>query len=287
MVSLIMSEIEKFFKEIDVKLTEEELIDLFKQDISEEEVKEAREYLKSLGFDLKSFCTEGNQWIGKLFNKRGHVFPEKVREAAVKIQSTFSAKGSFHNIIKLLYALGFSMRNIIFTIYRLGFKGISESIVRNHIIYNKYEFDRERLKFMELVDCAKATVFQELQAEIKSAEKRSAELYLDAIKKLQDALEDIDPIIESTKWNRITGQINKLQEKLNSMHGVEELRSATIQTAAKISLLKAAKEIEDGPKNLGDSPTGKMIEANGEVVSPFREDGDNKIIAVPPQQLCS
>jgi hypothetical protein len=284
-----MHEVLKFFQDIDVKLTEEELKDLMKQDYSEEEVLEAREYIKSLGFDPRSFCTTGNQWLARIFSKAGQdKFDNSIRDAVVKIQATFRNQGPFNSIIKLFYSIGFSLRDIVFTLYRLGFKGVSLRTVRSHIEYNKFEFERERLKFMELIDCAKATVFQELQVEIKSAEKRTAEMYITAINKLQEALEDVDPVIEITKWNRLTKQIEHMQTKLNAMHGVDEIRSATIQTASKISLLKAAKSIEDGEGDKEKLPDGaKTIEADGDVVSPFNNKDDDKIINVPRQRLAS
>lgn len=288
MVLFIMHEVLKFFKEIDIKLTEEELIDCFKADYSDAEVTEAREYIKSLGFDPKNFCTTGNQWLARIFSKgKQHEFDDKLRDAAVKIQGTFRNQGSFNAIIKLLYAVGFSLRDIVFTLYRLGFKGVALRTVRSHIENNKFEFERERLKFMELVDCAKATVFQELQEEIKNSEKKSALIYIDAINKLQEALEDVDPVIEITKWNRFTNQIEKMQARLNAMHGVEELRSATIQTASKITILKAAKNLEDGPDQEKLPDSAKTIEADGDVISPFKDGNDDKIINVPRQRLAS
>jgi hypothetical protein len=139
---------------------------------------------------------------------------------------------------------------------------------------------------MELVDCAKATVFQELQVEIKSAEKRSAMIYLQMLEKIQTALEEIDPVIETVKFNRYTKQIDELQKKLNAMHGIDELRTTTIQTASKISILKAAKSIEDGSNNPDALPNAKTIESEGEVISPF-VDKDDKIINGPRQRLAS
>jgi hypothetical protein len=137
-----MSEILEFFKSIDVKLTEEEMIECFKNDVSEEEIKEAREYIKSLGFDPRSFCTEGNQFLTKVFAIKDTKFGEEVREAVTKIQATFRSRGPFHSLIKLLYALGFSLRDITFTLYRLGFKGVAQRSIRTHINNNQYEFDR-------------------------------------------------------------------------------------------------------------------------------------------------
>lgn len=286
MVYFIMSEILEFLKSIEVKLTEEEMVECYKQDVSEEDVQKAKEYIKSLGFDPRSFCTEGNQFLTKVFACKGSEFGEKVREAVVAIQSTFRSSGPFHSLIKLLYSLGFSLRDITFTLYRLGFRGISQRSIRTHINNNNFEFEQERYKLMELVDCARATVFQDLQTEIKSAEKKSAEIYLRMIEKIQTALDEIDPVLETVKFNRYTKQIDALQEKLNSMHGIQELRSATIQTASKITLLKTAKSIEDGEGSKESLENAKTIEADGDVVSPFTEK-DDKIIIIPTQRLAS
>lgn len=287
MVFFTMSDILEFFKNIEVKLTEEEMIECFKQDVTEEEVDQARAYIRSLGFDPKSFCTEGNMFLTKVFSTRQSQFSDEVRDAVLKLQATFRGKGPFHSLIKLLYGIGFSLRDITFTLYRLGFRGIGQRSIRTHINNNTYEFNQERLKFMELIDCAKATVFQELQAEIKASEKKSALIYLKALERLNTELEDTDPVIEETKWNRLTRSIDKLQAKLNSMHGIEELRSATIQTAAKITLLKSAKSIEDGPSGEeGKITNAKTIEGDGEIISPFTEK-DDKIISVPTQRLAS
>lgn len=278
----------KFFQSIHLKATEEELREIAKNNYTEEEVEEAKKFAESLGFDMANFCTEGNQWVRKLFGPHGERrYFDDIRNAAAKIRDAFSNfDSSFHSLIGMLYAIGFSQRDIILTIWRMGIRGIGENQIRKHVNANKFELERERLKFMELIQATKATVFQELQQEIRESEKKSALLYLKAINRLQEELEELDPVDEPSKYNRIVKQIDALQAKVNSMHCIDEFRKATVDTAAKISVLKAMKDIEkEGEASDGPPAPGKIIENEG-VVSPFSSD-DGKVIPIPRQQLAS
>jgi hypothetical protein len=279
-----MHEVERFFNKIHIKLTEEELVELYKHEVTDEEIKEAKDYLRSLGFDLKSFCTQGNQWLVKLFGQHGEKkYIDQIRDAAVKIQATFKGVASpFHTLLKTLYGLGFSQRDILFCIWRLGIRGIGENQIRSHLEYYRQEFENERMKNMELIQVAKAEVFQQLQAEVKAAEKRTAIILLKNINILQDELDIINPVDEPTKFGRITKQIEAIERRLNAMHGIDELRRATIDTAAKISILRAAKAIENeaDPQKEDEQVPGIIGEA--EIISPFNLSQDS--FSLPKQQ---
>lgn len=286
MVLFIMSDILKFLSQLEIQLTEEELQDIKTQNVSDEEIQEAREYIKSLGFDLKSFCTEKNEWVSKIFNAKGtREHCEKLRESAVKIQRTFKRQGPIHDLLKMLWGFGWSERDIMFCIYRLGIRGIFFRSIKTHIANHLYEYNTERLKYMELIDCTKALVFQQLQTEIRDSEKKTAEIYIRAIKRLQDSLDEVDPVDEPTKFGRVTKQIEAMQARLNSMHGIEDIRKATVETASKITVLKAMKEIDLGEKDNSNNLTqGKVIE--GDVISPFSII-EGKTTTVPFQQRAS
>lgn len=279
-----MQDIEKFFSRIHLKLTEEELTELYRYEVTEEEVKDAKAYLKSLGFDMRNFCTQGNQWLVKLFGPLGEKrYVDEIRDAATKIQNSFKGIASpFHQLLKTLYGLGFNQRDIIFCIWRLGIRGMGEHQIRKHLEYYRPEFEQEREKFMQLIEVAKAEVFQQLQEEVRAAEKRTAIILLKHIARLQEELEKIDPVDEPTKFGRLTKQIEAIERRLNAMHGIEELRRATIDTASKISILRAAKQIENesNPDKSEENIPGLITDM--EIVSPFNLSGDSS--ALPLRQ---
>lgn len=268
-----MSDILKFLKEIDIQLDPEQIRELQSFNFTDEERERAEEFLRDLGFDLQSFCTNGNHWLIRLFGKP-YDERHKVREAALLIQNTFRSPSPFNNLIKLLYGIGFSLRDINHTLYRLGFRGIPINTLQRHIADNNFEYQRERLKFMELIDSVKSSVFQEISEHVKAAERRTALIYLEQIKKLQDWLEkEGDPILEAAKFTRITKQIEALQRKINEMHGIDQLRTATIDAHKQIFIAKETKKIENEIPKMedGKSSKGTILEADSSIVHPFQE----------------
>lgn len=172
-------------------------------------------------------------------------FKNKVLEKLEATRRDISCS-SLEEVIELLYTLGYSHKRIVFMVWEMGYDNINRSIVKKHIVKRRMELERKRREFMELIIKVKSEIFQDLFENIKETERKTAEIYLNKIKLLQDELEKLDPIAEPSKNGRIIRTIEFLQFKLNEMQGINDMRKATIEVNKEITIAREIHSIKNG-----------------------------------------
>jgi hypothetical protein len=251
-----------------IELTPEELKDITCDIPTEDEKALYLGRIKAMGFrgfgDLTGISANAARFL------YGFVQNGDIANIVSRISTAWNSYG-IRKVICALYAIGFNWPEIARILFKMGFRNFTDNIVRHTIVRHRYELDKERLKFMELIDSAKQSVFQEIAAEVKATELATAKIYLKAIKAYQDKLDTLDPIIEPTGFSKYSRMIEDLQRKLNAMHGIDAMRVASVDVTAKIALARGLKEVEKEFNGNGSqaSPTsGRLVEDDHED-SPF------------------
>ncbi len=133
------------------------------------------------------------------------------------------------DLIDFLWIFGYSLKRIIYIVFTQGYVNWNRRDVQKYINRNRFRLNKERQNLRDKMEAAVTSVFQQMKADVMKAEKETLHLYLNAITKLQRELQGIDVISESSKFDRISKQIDKYTEKVKAMHGIEALREATIE----------------------------------------------------------
>jgi len=212
--------------------------------INPSEILDAKEYVNQFikkemnwreGFMHRRIYNEVNYRLGIL---------KKVELARQSITCT-----SQNELIKLLYILGYGEKQITFLLYDWGYKGFTIDQVATRIKKNKYEWNKEKEKFMEEIVEAKNSIFQVMRESVMDTERTTITIYLDKIKTLQEHLNSLDPIEDDQKFRSTVTKIERLQDLVKRSHGIDEMRVASIKVQSEIEIAKAkngsAKEIKE------------------------------------------
>lgn len=186
-------------------------------------------------------------------------FKNGTLEALERTRQKLSCK-SAEEIIDILYTLEYSNKRIIYIIWKLGYLNISFRDLRKYLEQNKRRLKESREKYMSELGKKKIQLFQDAQEKVLSAEEKTLNIYLEAIKECQEELENNPKLVieEPTKFKRLSRTINELQEKIDAMHGVTKKRDASIRINEQLTLLQETKKLESNPV---DTPAIK----NGEL----------------------
>jgi hypothetical protein len=131
-------------------------------------------------------------------------------------------------LIDFLFFFGYSLKRMIFILFSQGYVNWNRRDIQNYIRRNHFRLNKERQKVIDTLNNAVNSVFQDMKASVMEAEKETLHMYLNNIKELQLALKDISPVTEPTKYTKFSRMIDDLTKKVKGMHGIDELRQATI-----------------------------------------------------------
>lgn len=229
--------------------------------ITDEEHDEIKEFVRSK-FLSKFDWREGYRHLD-IYNRINHKsgILKKLEQCRRDISCT-----SAEEIIELLYIVGYSHKRIIFLLWEWGFDNINRKIVATHLVRKKFDLKRKRLQFMELITNTKDSIFQDIKSEVMDRERKTADIYLEAIDKLQEALALLDPVKDRLKFVGMSATIDSLQSKLNEYNGIDLARKETIKSHGAVMTAKRIKELEsDKPPNLEEQHS-KTIEAQSNVL---------------------
>ena len=175
-------------------------------------------------------------------------FKNGTLEALERTRQKLSCK-SAEEIIDILYTLEYSNKRIIYIIWKLGYLNISFRDLRKYLEQNKRRLKESREKYMSELGKKKIQLFQDAQEKVLSAEEKTLNIYLEAIKECQEELENNPKLVieEPTKFKRLSRTINELQEKIDAMHGVTKKRDASIRINEQLTLLQETKKLESNP----------------------------------------
>ena len=184
-----------------------------------------------------------NSMYNKLNFKNGTI------EALERTRKMLSVSSAEH-IIDTLYILGYANKRIMYCLWKLGYINISFRDYRKYIEQNRRRLEEETEKFMKELNEKRVSLFQEKQEDVLALETRNLKIYMAAIAKLQDALEndpEADVIIYPAKHGRLVKQIETLQAKIDKMHGITGKRDASIDINKTVTIEKMLKELKDAP----------------------------------------
>jgi len=149
-------------------------------------------------------------------------------------------------LIDFLFIFGYSIKRIIYILYTQGYVDWHRRDIQNYINRNHFRLKKERQDLIDQMNDEIQGVFQKMKASVMKAEERTLNLYLSSIKTLQDKLVGVDPVEEFALHNRLCKQIATLQDKVNNMHGIEQLREASIDISKDKEKLKSKRAIDLG-----------------------------------------
>ena len=223
------------------------MFDPFDTSLVEDAKKYVNEYIKKEmnwreGFMHRRIYNEINYRLGIL---------KKVELARQSITCA-----SHKEIIKLLYILGYSEKQITYMCYEYGYRNFTIDQIRTHIKKQKTQWNKEKEEFMNEIVEAKNSIFQTMRQSIMDTERTTINIYLDKIKILQDALANLCPINDSSKFKATVNHIEKLQGLVKEAHGIDKLREASIDVEAKIAIARGSKEDDKKDEPL---PQGNLI----------------------------
>lgn len=186
-------------------------------------------------------------------------FKNGTLEALEQTRQKLSCK-SAEEIIDILYTLEYSNKRIIYIIWKLGYLNISFRDLRKYLEQNKRRLKESREKYMAELGKKKIQLFQDAQDKVLSAEEKTLNIYLEAIKECQEELENHPKLVieEPTKFKRLSRTINELQEKIDAMHGVTKKRDASIRINEQLTLLQETKKLESSPVDTPAIENGEL-----------------------------
>lgn len=149
-------------------------------------------------------------------------------------------------LIDFLFIFGYTLKRICYIMFTQGYVNWNRRDVQNYINRNGYRLKTQRQELIDQMNQAVDGVFQKMKASVMKAEEGALNIYLRDIKRIQEALSKLDPVDESAKYNRLRKMMDELIDKTKSMHGIEELRKASIDISVHKEKKKADKTLELG-----------------------------------------
>lgn len=209
-----------------------------------------------------------NKWLlsqTRLMGNFGHVnvynkanYDSGLLDKMEELRSNLPAK-SIKEIIDILYTVGYGFKALTYLLYRYGYEGATSRQIRTYIQSHRVELDRKREEFMNGLIAAKKDIYQSYEQQVKKAEGESIQIYLDKIKNLQDEVRKTCPVQEPAKFKRLVSTLDALQDRINSAHGIDDLRKAYIVAETQIAINAS----RDKPKEL-PGVNVRTIEANAD-----------------------
>lgn len=250
---------------IEFDITEEEYEE-FKDLLLTPDYNYQKEIVKSLRKDVVNVITKGEPKKNNKHKsgKRGDIptylshFIDKLH----RFNRSSQLKYSVYEIFTFFYSLGFNQKEIVFLFHKLGMP-VYEFTIHNFLLNNRLDLKKERDKMLALTIETKTKVFQAFQDEVYEVEGKTIQIYLRSIKKLQEALDKIDPETENTKFMRVMNQIETLQNKVKDAHGVNQMREAQVSANKEIFIAREKHKIEHGEPEQKEkliNPTQNFLE---------------------------
>ncbi len=126
------------------------------------------------------------------------------------------------------------------------------------------------------------SVFQNMKAAVMASEKETLEIYLKKIEQLQEALFHCDPVAEMVKYERLTNALDKTEDRVKKMHGIEALRDAHVDLAKTKEKAKLARSMNLGlhDDRLKEGFTHSLPGIGESDGGAFELDGDGDVVIV-------
>jgi hypothetical protein len=267
------NETNEYFKE-DAKLRfpKQDVNDLIKL-LDEEDEKEYQQFkhLRDIASDKYDFS--GFDHVN-CYNKEN--FLSGTLEALEQTRSRLSISTA-EKLIDFLFIFGYSVKRIIYIVFSQGYINWNRRNVQNYINRNKYRLEKERKDLMDDLNKSVDGVFQKMKANVMKAEKKSLNIYLSKIDLLQNEIDNVSPVDEPAKFNRLFKTLENLQDKVKSMHGIEALREASMDISKELEKAKGKHALslgilddsikEEYQSKQGEKSIGQSMSSDVHVIS--------------------
>lgn len=219
--------------------------------------------------DIKEWVTkyikEGMDWKNNFMHRRiyNHInFTLGILRKVELARSTITIT-SAKELIKLLYILGYGEKQTTYLLYTWGYNSFTINQVASYIKSNYWRWNKEKEELMKQLEEAKNKIFQQMTDELMASERRTIEILLQKKDRLNEKLEQLDPIDNKDEFNICMRQIERIEKKINEAHGVNDLRKSLVKMNEELVIHKGKKSIDDGTDNnerLIDTSSPAMIE---------------------------
>ena len=154
--------------------------------------------------------------------------------------------------IDFLAFLGLNAKEIFYTIYTFGYRNITFEKINEYLasIVPRRRINKIKKEFIQEMELLQKDIFQEMSSEVMAQEKKYLEGLLSKLPDLYKELEELDPIMEPTKWNRVNKLITDILEKCKAMHGIELYRENTVKAQAAIAVQNNVNKGDSGQQTL-------------------------------------
>lgn len=218
---------------------------------------------------LEDLSLQGNGVYLQLYNKVN--YDRGILDQLQEIRRTPESH-SIEEMIDILHTAGYTRSSMVYLLYKYGYSGMSMKRIRTYLERNRFKLRERRREFMNAIATAKEEVFQIHAKKVKDAESKTIQILLSKMEGLQSELENIDPVADSPKFNRVLGLITKIQNQINEAHGITSIRQAYIDVEKQKAIDDHRFDIDmkkfdyaEKQKNLG-SGNNNIIEADSAFV---------------------